>query len=162
MMTSVYICVVYCMQQTMNQQMHCDSWVASALHSLTFSPLHPSYAYMCQWTVVSLVQVMACHLFAISPSLEPLMPCGKLNFWSARLKASVPYIDGFVQETCNSIANALELHLSCTSPLICSIQNSTAQANFLPTQLKMHSHWRAGEGLVSLTVMTYHQWQPLK
>ena len=27
-------------------------------------------------------------------------------------------IDGLVQERCNSIANALELHLSCTNPLI--------------------------------------------
>ena len=29
------------------------------------------------------------------------------------------YIDGLVQERCNSIANALELSLSCTNPLIC-------------------------------------------
>ena len=28
------------------------------------------------------------------------------------------YIDGLVQERCNSIANALELHLSCANPLI--------------------------------------------
>ena len=28
-------------------------------------------------------------------------------------------IDGSVQERCNSIANALELHLSCTNPSIC-------------------------------------------
>ena len=30
-------------------------------------------------------------------------------------------IDGLVQEICNSIANALELHLSCTNPLICPV-----------------------------------------
>ena len=29
-----------------------------------------------------------------------------------------PYIDGLVQERCNSIADALELHLSCTEPWI--------------------------------------------
>ena len=28
------------------------------------------------------------------------------------------YIDGLVQERCNSIAKALELHLSCTNPSI--------------------------------------------
>ena len=28
-------------------------------------------------------------------------------------------IDGSVQERCNSIANALELHFSCTNPSIC-------------------------------------------
>ena len=29
---------------------------------------------------------------------------------------SYPYIDGLVEERCNSIANALELRLSCTNP----------------------------------------------
>ena len=29
------------------------------------------------------------------------------------------HIDGFVQERCNSIANALELRLSCTNPSLC-------------------------------------------
>ena len=29
------------------------------------------------------------------------------------------YIDGLMQERCNSIANALELHLPCTNPSIC-------------------------------------------
>ena len=29
------------------------------------------------------------------------------------------YIDGLVQERCNSIANTLELRLSCTKPSIC-------------------------------------------
>ena len=33
------------------------------------------------------------------------------------------YVDGLVQERCNSIANELELHHSCTNPLmLCSIQ----------------------------------------
>ena len=31
------------------------------------------------------------------------------------------YIGGLVQEICNSIANALELSLSCTTPLICGM-----------------------------------------
>ena len=30
------------------------------------------------------------------------------------------YFDGLAQERCNSIANALELHLSCTNPSILS------------------------------------------
>ena len=30
----------------------------------------------------------------------------------------ISYIDGLMQERCNSIANALELHLSCTNPSI--------------------------------------------
>ena len=35
------------------------------------------------------------------------------------------YIDGLVQERCNSIANALELRLSCTKPSIYSQHNSS-------------------------------------
>ena len=31
------------------------------------------------------------------------------------------YINGLVQEKCNSIANALDLRLSCTNPLICCL-----------------------------------------
>ena len=31
------------------------------------------------------------------------------------------YIDGLVQERCNPIANALELHLSCTNPSVWTI-----------------------------------------
>ena len=32
------------------------------------------------------------------------------------------YIDGLVQERCNSIANALELRLSCTDPSTCTVK----------------------------------------
>ena len=34
------------------------------------------------------------------------------------------HIDGLVQERCNSIANTLELRLSCTNPLICQFRSS--------------------------------------
>ena len=39
---------------------------------------------------------------------------------------SIPYfyIDGLVQERRNSIANALELRLSCTNPLICVVDDA--------------------------------------
>ena len=40
------------------------------------------------------------------------------NFWSTSCLLS-PYIDGLMQERRNSIANALELRLSCTKPSIC-------------------------------------------
>ena len=38
------------------------------------------------------------------------------------------YIDGLVQERRNSIANALELRLSCTNPSIYAISNITTLA----------------------------------
>ena len=38
----------------------------------------------------------------------------KVKFWVDRL-----YIDGLVQERCNSSALAMELRLSCINPLIC-------------------------------------------
>ena len=34
------------------------------------------------------------------------------------LNMEVAHVDGLVQERCNSIANALELHLFCTDPSI--------------------------------------------
>ena len=42
--------------------------------------------------------------------------------WFIRHLSDGLYIDGLVQERCNSIANALELRLSSTNPWICSLQ----------------------------------------
>ena len=45
-----------------------------------------------------------------------------INLWlfqdGAFKSKLMPYIDGLMQERCNSIANALELRLSCTNPSI--------------------------------------------
>ena len=49
------------------------------------------------------------------------------NCWTstnARQWVKQLYVDGLVQERCNSIANALELHLSCTKPLMCCCHGS--------------------------------------
>ena len=46
-------------------------------------------------------------------------PWGSTVIGTWKLKM-MGYIDGLVQERRNSIANALELHLSCTNPSICS------------------------------------------
>ena len=45
---------------------------------------------------------------------EVQVPCVAMS--SATLVLTVGEIDGLVQERCNSIANALELCLSCTNP----------------------------------------------
>ena len=42
------------------------------------------------------------------------------------------HFDGLVQERCNSIANALELHLSCTYPLIYQAQSRPSQVHHQP------------------------------
>ena len=44
----------------------------------------------------------------------------KRGHWQQALNSAIadPYIHGLVQERCNSIANPLELRLSCTDPLI--------------------------------------------
>ena len=47
-------------------------------------------------------------IYAALMSLEQLCPCHHDI-----------HIDGLVQERCNSIANAMELHLSCINPSIC-------------------------------------------
>ena len=49
---------------------------------------------------------------------EVVSQCGKLNFWTTHPKTDSPYVLYKI-------------------PL--------AQANFPPAQLKMHSHWQAGE-----------------
>ena len=48
------------------------------------------------------------------PQINPA--CYRLKLFQQR-----KYIDGLVQERRNSIANALELRLSCTNPLICRV-----------------------------------------
>ena len=47
--------------------------------------------------------------------------CGLTSDRYPTLIIDTLYIDGLVQEICNSIANALELHLSRTNPLVCNI-----------------------------------------
>ena len=45
-----------------------------------------------------------------------------LNIFSVNEEKSLEYIDGLVQERRNSIADALELRLSCTNPSRCCKQ----------------------------------------
>ena len=55
------------------------------------------------------------------PMLPPIqVPRPHVNTWCLDSCYHVvqPGIDGLVQEKCNSIANALELRLSCTNPSI--------------------------------------------
>ena len=41
---------------------------------------------------------------------------GNLNRALVSVRLDPEHMEGLVQERCNSIANALELHLSCTNP----------------------------------------------
>ena len=73
----------------------------------------------------TLVQVMAWCFMAPSHYLNRCWLITSKVFWHSSkgkwqeiLKISILDIDGLVQERCNSIANALELHLSCTNPSI--------------------------------------------
>ena len=46
------------------------------------------------------------------------IPCCHMKSYTAGFSNNmIKYIDGLVQERHNAIANALELHLSCTNPL---------------------------------------------
>ena len=59
---------------------------------------------------------------------------------------SKPYIDGSVLERLNSIANTLELHLSCTNPSIsefeCNIKKTThISTSFMSYALFIQSFW---------------------
>ena len=48
------------------------------------------------------------------------------------------YINGLMKERCNSIANALELHLSCTNPSIWCINGDYIKGNKLSTYSKIN------------------------
>ena len=39
----------------------------------------PSDAYMCQYNILTLVQIMACHLFSAKPLSDPMLPYCQLN-----------------------------------------------------------------------------------
>ena len=52
-------------------------------------------------------------------------PAGHSSHNGGSLDPATDYIAGLVQERCNSIANALGLHLSCTNPSVC---DTTIQA----------------------------------
>ena len=73
----------------------------------------------------------------------------QLNHWETHFRIS--YIVGLMQERCNSIANALELHLSCTNPWCIQLPQFShgirADSSFAPSQWEMallcnhSSHW---------------------
>ena len=88
-------------------------------------------------------------LTTISGITLAILQCMKLNFLSTRLKRGVPYIDGLMQERLNSIANALELHLSFINPTICSVQNSTHPGQFSTRQAQNALVLASGQVLVS-------------
>ena len=57
--------------------------------------------------------------------------CPGLNMLNVCISSNFNYswnIDGLMQERCNSIANALELHLSCINPSIFSMTWSAASS----------------------------------
>ena len=61
-------------------------------------------------------------------------------------------IDGLVQERCNSIANALELHVSCTNPLICPKHFEKKKVISW-----LYFHWSLTQG-VQLTSQHWFRW----
>ena len=83
------------------------------------------------------------HLHARDPGFENMQVCRISNklkdydwllisiipktvCWSCNDSLLCTYIDGLMQERCDSIANTLELHLSCTNPSICEILLSSS------------------------------------
>ena len=120
-------------------------WFQSLCPSDTI-PWHRSWSTLTQvmvwcqqiitWTIVDLSSVRSSdiNLWVISQEIPPdfnhwhLLENyrNEISFKSSRgqwvkdkWKIHPLHIDGLVQERCNSIANALELHLSCTNPSIC-------------------------------------------
>ena len=64
----------------------------------------------------------------------------QLYFWQIsqyRCTENISHIVGLVQKRCNSIANALELHLPCTNLLICNNLILTNVQEILPLWIKI-------------------------
>ena len=57
---------------------HIHAYIAR-LQCVNSSP--PSAIYLCQWTGLALVQVMACRLFGAKPLPEPMLPYCQLDPW---------------------------------------------------------------------------------
>ena len=94
------------------------------LWQMTESDLHTVYIYIYiyiyivrRYVIVYIYSNKLCYRQVYNKVTKPIRNC---NFQTDILH----YIYGLVQERCNSIANALELHLSCTSPSICCIFQS--------------------------------------
>ena len=80
---------------------------------------------------------MAGHARIISLRIFSLVttPCWGGNGWNF-VKFWGTIIDGLVQERRNSIANALELRLSCSNPSICEAESVRfADSDFIPSNL---------------------------
>ena len=72
-----------------------------------------------------------------SHSKDPRIDIDYTSFWWLKLRSWV-YVDGLVQEIRNSIADALELHLSCNSPSISSFRKHMNWHNFHHEKIKLH------------------------
>ena len=109
-----------------------------------------------------------------------------LHLWLYLFRApiSICHIDGLVQERHNSIANALELRLSCTNPSIwytasslltfnlkayhvCAIRKTSPTVRlrhiYLPAFLRLYSdHWRWKMGICRSTCHTFRMMTSLR
>ena len=130
--TYLYICKMHIIPMAL----YCKRVVTSLLKHWSYI----SFALSQQF------KVRCCHCRAACPSQHPLTsastpvtqpasPRGrgqhqskqtetilvKLSYHAAQYFTQWDYLDGSVQERRNSSALALELHLSCTKPLICDL-----------------------------------------
>ena len=62
-----------------------SSMLAMELHLFCINSFPPSAAYMHQWIVSALVQIMACHLFGTKSLFEPMLDYYQLDPWEQTL-----------------------------------------------------------------------------
>ena len=78
------------------------------------------FVFILHWSLFLEMKLIICHHgFRLWYGTEQKTSHYLHQWWSR--STTIPYIDGLVQERHNSIANAMELRLSCTNPLIYSI-----------------------------------------
>ena len=108
-------------------ELHCISIGVMSILNWHINAASPSAAYMRQWIGSALVQIMACYLFGTKPLSEPVLCSGlvivnwtlRTNFNEILKQDAKLSIHKYTSENIvHTIANALELHLSCTHPSI--------------------------------------------
>ena len=109
----------------------------------------------------SKLQFIFCHSGSLQWCVHYLFLFSTVHHWQVSAQECQPHFDGLVRERRNSIANALELRLSCTNPSICvhgspaaarrknpvhsgmlsvsSIRNPTSKAS--PSDASNEGHW---------------------
>ena len=136
------------------------SWVfkCNKSNSVTMKHIYNKYANFIKTYVVHIDTNGPLHLTEMVPviGIGGMVSCACLHYM---ILLDTGHIDGLMQERCNSIANTLEVHLSCTNPSICRLVNCVAMEKLMSFPAEILSHLVIGyimTGIYHITISSYH------